>query len=138
MRNLTSAALSRYLSTVEAARAFRLSLIRDVALAYLALIEADERVALADATLESRVKGLGIAKRRVDSGVTSELDFHQAESLLTQAQSELAAQHLAKAQAANFLARLIGGPPQAPLPNGLPLAQQSPQCRSPRACHRSC
>ena len=46
---------------------------------------------LAEATVESRRDGLRIAKRRLDAGVTSALDFHQAETLLTQAETELAA-----------------------------------------------
>src|SRR3546814_2216804 len=72
--------------------------------------EADERIALAEATVRSRREGLRIAKRRLDAGVTSALDFRQAESLLTQAETELAGLHLAKAQNDNFLAVLTGGP----------------------------
>ena len=124
VKNLSEAARSQYLATIEAQRAFRLTLIRDVASAYFAAREADERIALAEATVRSRQEGLRIAKRRLDAGVTSALDFRQAESLLTQAETELAGLRLAKAQSDNFLAVLTGGPIPADLPAPLPLAEQ--------------
>jgi multidrug efflux system outer membrane protein len=124
VRNLSEAARSQYLATVEAQRAFRLALIRDVASAYFASREADERIALAEATVRSRLEGLRIARLRLDAGVTSALDFRQAESLLTQAETELAGLRLARAQSDNFLAVLTGGPVPADLPAPLPLADQ--------------
>ncbi|MBB4642503.1 efflux transporter outer membrane subunit [Rhizorhapis suberifaciens] len=124
VRNLSDAARSEYLATIEAQRAFRLTLIRDVASTYFASREADERIALAEATVRSRREGLRIAKRRLDAGVTSALDFRQAESLLTQAETELAGLRLAKAQSDNFLAVLTGGPLPLELPGPLALASQ--------------
>lgn len=126
VRNLSDAARSSYLSTVAGERAFRLSLIRSIASAYYALREAEERLALAEATVASREEGLRIAKRRLDAGVTSALDFRQSESLLTQAQTELSALRLARAQAISFLMVLVGGPLQAELPQGMALAAQKP------------
>src|SRR3546814_11847763 len=79
VRNLSDAARSQYLATVQAERAFRLALIRDVASTYFASREADERIALAEATVRSRQEGLRIAERRLEAGVTSALDFRQAE-----------------------------------------------------------
>ena len=125
VRNLSEAARNQYLGTVEAARAFRLSLIRDVASTYLASLEASERIQLAEATVQSRNDGVRIAKRRLDAGVTSALDFRQTETLLTQAETELAALRQTKAQSDNLLAVLVGGPAGSALPDGLPLAQQA-------------
>jgi multidrug efflux system outer membrane protein len=124
VRNLTAAALAQYLGTVEAARAFRLSLIREVAFAYLQSLEAGERVELAEATVQSRRDELRLAEHRLDSGVISELELRQAETLLTQAEAELAALRFTRAQSDNLLERLIGGPLDTPLPEGLPLARQ--------------
>lgn len=124
VRNLSEAARSEYLATVQAERAFRLTLIRDVASTYFASREAEERIELAEATVKSRQEGLRLAKRRLDAGVTSALDFRQAESLLTQAETELAALRLAKAQSDNFLTVLTGGPIAEPLPQPLSLASQ--------------
>lgn len=125
VRNLTTAARAEYLATVEATRSFQLSLIRDVALTYFALLEAGERLELAEATVESRREGLRIAKKRLDAGVTSALDFRQAETLLTQAETELAALRFTRAQNENLLATLVGRVIDAPLPEPLPLAEQA-------------
>lgn len=126
VRNLTAAARNRYLATVAGARAARLALIRSIATGYWTLLEADERVALAQSTVDSRAEGLHIADRRLEAGVTSALDFRQAESLLTQAQTELAALHQARAEARNLLTVLVGGPIPDDLAPPLALAQQRP------------
>jgi len=125
VRNLTTAARNQYLSTVEAARSFRLSLIRDVASTYFASLEARERLELARATVDSRREGLRIAKRRLDAGVTSALEYSQAETLLTQAETELAALRLTQAQNDNLLVALIGGPIDGALPSAVPLVEQT-------------
>lgn len=125
VRNLSNAARAQYLATVEATRSFQLSLIRDVAQTYFALLEADERLRLAEATVESRREGLRIAKKRLDAGVTSALDFRQTETLLTQAETELAALRFTKAQNENLLATLVGRVITDPLPAPLPLAEQA-------------
>jgi multidrug efflux system outer membrane protein len=125
VRNLSEAARSEYLATRQAERAFRLSLIRDVASAYFASREADERITLADATVRSRREAVRIAKRRLDAGVTSALDYRQSQSLLAQAETEAAGFRLARAQSDNLLAVLVGGPVAGPLPAPLPLAQQT-------------
>lgn len=124
VRNLTEAARAQFLFTVEAQRAFRLSLIADVASTYLAIRSADSRIDLAEATLQSRRDGLRIAQTRFDAGITSALDFNQAQALLTQARTELASLRLTRAEQINYLNQLIGGPVQAPLPAPLPLDRQ--------------
>jgi multidrug efflux system outer membrane protein len=125
VRNLSEAARSEFLASVGAERAFRLSLIRQVASTYLASLEAAERIRLAQATVESRTQALQIARVRLDAGITSALDFRQAESLLTQAETELAALQLARAQSENVLAVLVGGPVPGQLPDPLPLERQA-------------
>lgn len=125
VKNLSDAARSQYLETGQAERAFRLTLVRDVASAYFASRGAEEQIRLAEATVTSRKEGLRIARLRLDAGVTSALDYRQSETLLTQAETELASLRLAKAQSDNFLAVLVGGPLPADLPAPLPLAAQS-------------
>jgi multidrug efflux system outer membrane protein len=124
VRNLSAAARAEYLATVEAARSFRLSLIREVANAYLTALEVRERLDLAEATVQSRRDGLRIAKRRLDAGVTSALDYSQAETLLTQAEIELAALKLSLAQSENLLTTLVGAPLTDDLPPPVPLSEQ--------------
>ena len=123
--NLSQAARAQYLATVAAARAFQLSLIGDVASTYFALLEAQESLDLAVATVNSRREGLRIAKKRLDAGVTSALDFRQAETLLTQAETDLASLQFTKAQNQNLLATLVGTTIEEPLPDPLPLEQQA-------------
>lgn len=108
VRNLSESARSQYLATVAGQRTVQLTLIRQVAATYLATVEASERVRLAEATLESRREGLRIAEVRYKSGITSALDFRQAESLLMQAETQLAGLRLAQAQAGNALGVLVG------------------------------
>jgi multidrug efflux system outer membrane protein len=125
VRNLSEAARSQYLATVEAARAFKLSLIRQVAVAYLDSLAANEQIDLAEGTVRTRQEGLRIAQRRLDAGVTSALDFRQAETLLTQAQTELASLRLSRAQSNNLLTALLGTSVQDSLPEPMPISLQA-------------
>jgi multidrug efflux system outer membrane protein len=124
VRSLSEAARSQFLATVQAQRAFRLSLIRQVAATYLASLEAAERIRLAESTVASRREGLEIARVRLEAGITSELDYRQAQSLLTQAETQLAALRLSRARAENALAVLVGGPVGPELPEPRPLSAQ--------------
>ncbi len=127
--NLSDAARAEYLSTIAAQRAFYLSLIADTATTYYELVETEEQIALAEATAESRREGLRIAEVRLDNGVTSALPFRQAETLLTQAEQQLASEQLTLARLRNQLAVLVGGAISAPLPEGFTLAQQGDERR---------
>jgi outer membrane protein, multidrug efflux system len=125
VRDLTASARADYLATVHAQRAFRLSLIQDVATTYLASIETAEQIRLADTTVQSRREGVRIANVRFRAGLTSALDLHQAESLLAQAEAALASLQLTQVQVNNQLLVLVGGPVAGPLPPPLPLTQQT-------------
>lgn len=116
VRNLSEAGRANYLASVEGARAFRLSLISNVAAAYLQVRAGEEQIALAQRTMESRQEGVKIAKVRMDAGVTSSVDYDQAVTLLTQAQTELAEVQRTTAQTENLLMVLVGGPVAEPLP----------------------
>jgi multidrug efflux system outer membrane protein len=125
VRNLSEAARLSFLSTVEAERAFRLSLIRDLATAYLTSRELGERIDLAERTLASRQEGLRIARLRMDAGVTSALDYRQAETLLTQAETELASLRNSRVQTRNLVRLLVGRPiTDEDLPSASTLADQ--------------
>ena len=122
--SLSQAARAEYLATVAAQRAFYLSLIADTATTYFEIVETEEQIALAQATAESRREGLRIARLRLDNGVTSALPYRQAETLLTQAEQQVASEKLALARLRNQLAVLVGGTVPAALPEGLTLAAQ--------------
>lgn len=122
VRNLSEAARREYLASVEAADAFRLTLIGQVAATYLQIRAGEERIALAERTVAGRREGLKIAQKRMDAGVTSSVDYDQAALLVTQAEAELADLRRTTAQAENLLTVLIGGPIAAPLPVARSLA----------------
>lgn len=124
VRNLAQAERQRYLASVEGARAFRLSLIAQVAATYFDIRAGEERIALAERSLEGRREGVRIAQLRLDAGVTSTADHDQAVLLLTQAQTELADIQRTTKQSHNLLDVLIGGPMSEPLPAGAPLSAQ--------------
>jgi multidrug efflux system outer membrane protein len=127
--NLSAAARAQYLSSVAAQRAFYLSLIADVATTYFELIETGQQIALAEATAKSRREGLDLAKKRLDAGVDSALTYYQAETLLTQAEQQLATEQLAAARLRNQLQVLVGGEMPADLPPPLSLEAQENQLR---------
>lgn len=125
VRNLSEAARARYLATIEAERSFRLSLVSQVAATYLSIRAGEERIALAERTLEARREGLRIARIRMERGVTSSVDFDQSTLLVTQAEAELAELRRTTAQSENLLTVLIGGPLTGPLPEARPLSQSA-------------
>lgn len=120
--NLSEAARRQYLATEEARRAFRLSLISNVAATYYAIRSGSEGVALADRTLATRRETLEIARLRLDAGVTSTIDYDQANALVTQAEIQRAELARVTEQLSNQLLVLIGGPVDAAPPQGRPIA----------------
>jgi multidrug efflux system outer membrane protein len=124
VRSLTEAARANYLSTIHAQRSFRISLVADVAEAYLTERELDARVDLAQRTVTSRSRALEIGRLRLQAGVTSGLDYRQIETLLAQAQAQVANLELQRAQTRNALEFLVGGPVPAALPAPLPMERQ--------------
>ncbi len=108
VRSLKDAALENYLATDAARRAVSISLIAQVANAYLGLRELDERLLLARQTIASRAESLRIFRRRVEVGATSRLDLTQVETLHQQAVVLGAQLELARARQAHALDLLVG------------------------------
>ena len=121
--SLNAAAKASYLATESAQRAFRLSLIADVANAYLSVLELGERSKLASQTASGRSELHGLIVKRRDVGLSSDLDALQAEGVYQAALADQATllQQLAAAQ--NLLQQLVGQMP-ATLPAGRSLAEQ--------------
>ncbi|MFD1787161.1 efflux transporter outer membrane subunit [Sphingomonas floccifaciens] len=122
LRNTSEAARREYLATVEAERAFRISLVAQVAATYLQIRAGEEQIALAERTLAGRRDAVTIARKRMDAGVTSTVDFDQARLLVTQAETQLAELRRTTAQSENLLTVLVGGPLPGPLPAARPLS----------------
>ncbi|MDM0104981.1 efflux transporter outer membrane subunit [Variovorax sp. J22R24] len=114
--NLSEAARRRYLATLEGERAFRLSLIGNVAASYYSIRAGEEGIDLARDTVAARRYALEIAKLRLDAGVTSTVDYDQAAILVTQAQTQLAELQRTTEQRRSQLLVLVGKPLEGPLP----------------------
>lgn len=120
LRSLTEAAYQNFLASEQARRSVQISLVGEVAQAYLNLRAADVQLDLTRKTLESRQASYDLVKRRFDGGVSSELDLNQAKSLLDSASANLAELARTRAQAVNALVLLIGAPLPADLPPPAP------------------
>ncbi|TAN83651.1 MAG: efflux transporter outer membrane subunit [Gallionella sp.] len=125
--SLNEAAKANYLATEAAQRAFRLSLIVDVANAYLSLLEMRERARLAASTVDARAETRALTLRRREMGVSGDLDFSQAEGALSTALAERASLERQQAAAENLLDLLAGQPvaEMKDLPAGRNLAEQN-------------
>ncbi|HEU0234459.1 MAG TPA: efflux transporter outer membrane subunit [Gallionella sp.] len=124
--SLSEAAKASYLATEAAQRAFRLSLIADVANAYLSLLEMRERAQLTAETARTRAETRELTARRRDLGVSSDLDFLQADGAYQAALAERANLERQQAAAENLLDVLIGQPvaQMKALPAARSLAEQ--------------
>lgn len=85
--SLDEAALQSFLATDAARRAVAVTLVAQVADAWLGLRELDERLHLAQASEHSQRESLRIFTRRFEVGSASRLELTQVQTLLTQAES---------------------------------------------------
>jgi multidrug efflux system outer membrane protein len=103
-------ALAQYLATDETRKAVQISLIASVANGWLTLLADDELLEITRQTMVTREESVRLTKMRFDSGVSSELDFQAANSLLETARASYAQQQRTRAQDENALALLLGAP----------------------------
>lgn len=109
VRSLNQAALSSYLATEEARQSVQISLISQVAQAYLAERSFAEQQMIAQQTLDSRQSDFTLAQKRFDVGVASSLDLSLSNTLVQSARTSLATLKRQRAQADNALTLLVGG-----------------------------
>ena len=102
------------------ARATELTLVSDVATAYLQLRELDESIRIAEATRVAGQAVLALAQKRFDEGQISELDVRQFEAQVADPAARLAQFALQRRQQENALSLLLGEPPGR-IPRGAPL-----------------
>lgn len=95
------------------ARATTLSLVSDVASAYLQLREADAIIAIAEQTLASRASTLQLARRRFEQGLISELDVRQFEATVADPAARVADYARQRTEGENALSLLMGAAPHA-------------------------
>jgi multidrug efflux system outer membrane protein len=96
---------------MEARRAVAITLVSDVARAYVELRDLDRRLEIALRTLESRREYVGLARDRFEGGVTPELDWRQAEAEFHRVQAFVYEIEKLVVQKENELSLLLGGNP---------------------------
>jgi multidrug efflux system outer membrane protein len=115
IRSLNAQALEQYLGTEEARRSAQISLVAEVANAWLQLAADRDRLALARNTYTTRQKSLDLTQRSFDAGAASALDLRQAQTLLEGARADAARYTALVAQDQNALALVVGAPLPADL-----------------------
>jgi multidrug efflux system outer membrane protein len=100
-----------------AERATVLTLVGDVAIGYLQLLEFDQERTIAEQTFASRKTTLDVARARFSRGLTSELDVRQFEAQVAASAVVFARAERALAQTAHNLNVLLGETPVA-IPRG--------------------
>jgi len=108
VRSLTHGALEQYLAQEQARRAAQLSLIAEVASAYLTLASDRDLQHLAQQTLESQEASFNLADRSHQAGTTSGLDLAQAQTTVEQARADAARYEGNVAQDIDSLTLLVG------------------------------
>lgn len=120
VRNLSRAAQEQYFATEEAQRATRISLIAEIATAWLTLAGDQDQLRLSRDTLGAFEQTRRLTSEQFRIGVASELAFRQADTQYQQALNDIAALETRVAQDRNALELLVGAPvPEASLPSGL-------------------
>jgi len=110
IRSLTTAAQERYFGTEAAARATRLTLVGDVATAWLTYASDRSLLKIARDTAASAQRSVTLTKARLDGGIAPRTDLDQASNVLQTALSDVAQQTTAVAQDVNALQLLVGAP----------------------------
>jgi multidrug efflux system outer membrane protein len=110
VRSLNDQALQLYFATEEAKRATQISLVAEIANAWLTLAADRERLRLAQETFSSQKQSYELTRRRFELGVASELDVRQAQTTMDTAQVDVARYSTLIRQDENALTLLLGTP----------------------------
>jgi multidrug efflux system outer membrane protein len=110
LRSLTHVQLQRYFATEAGARATRLTLVANVADAWLTYAADASLLRIAQDTAASAQKSVNLTRLRLQGGIAPRTDLSQAEQTLSVAQADLAQQRTAVAQDVNALQLLVGAP----------------------------
>jgi len=78
-RRGTEAARAELMATEYGLKTLQLSLVAEVVAAYYRLLDFQQRLAIAERTLESRLESLDIIQQRFDKGIIPEIDLNQAQ-----------------------------------------------------------
>ncbi|WP_084584547.1 efflux transporter outer membrane subunit [Sphingomonas azotifigens] len=108
LASLTRAQQNSYFATEAGARATRLTLVGDIATAWLNYASDASLLAVAEQTAKSAEDSVRLTRARLEGGIAPRTDLRQAEQTLATAQNDVARQTSALAQDVNAL-RLLAG-----------------------------
>jgi multidrug efflux system outer membrane protein len=110
LRSLTGAARDRSLASEAAARGARLTLVSDVAEAWIAYGLDKSLLEIARRTAANAQESVRLTQRRLDGGIAPRSDLRQAQIVLETANADVAEQTTQVAQDINALQLLVGAP----------------------------
>ena len=117
------AAVQTVLASEEAFRTVTITLVSEIAKAYLGLRDIDARIEIAESVVEANRQSLGILTSRAEGGLVPEVDLRRQEIALADSESILVALSRARAQTENALSILVGELPSS-VARGQTLAEQ--------------
>jgi multidrug efflux system outer membrane protein len=115
IRSLSHGALQQYFSSGETRRSVQLTLVAEVASAYLAVQTDQTLLDITRDTLKSQDDSYALTQKMFNGGTTTELALRQAESTVDTARANLAQYNRQLAQDRDALQLLLG----APIPDGI-------------------
>ena len=124
-RRASEGARASLLATQYGRDTVRISLISGVVQSYFQLRGADAQLIVLKQTLETRKKSLALQKKRYDNGLTSELEYRQAEVEYQAILSQVPQAEIQVAQLENALSILLGRNP-GNIQRGLPVDKLAP------------
>ncbi len=108
IRSLNHAALESYFSEAQTQRSVQISLVAEVATAYLAVLADQTLLDITHQTLQSQEESYRLTQRMFGAGTTTELALRQAESTVDTARANLAQYNRQLAQDRDALQLLLG------------------------------
>jgi outer membrane protein, multidrug efflux system len=114
IRRANEAARAQLLATEAAQQTVRQTLVAQVAIAYLGLLELDYELEIAQRTYGVRTNSLALTTTREQGGVSALQDVYQARILVSTAEAAIADTHRRIEQQENELCILLGRNPASP------------------------
>lgn len=118
IRSLSHAALQQYFSSGETRRSVQLTLVAEVATAYVGVLTDQTLLDITRDTLKSQEESYSLTQKVFSGGTTTELALRQAEITVDTARANLAQYNRQLAQDRDALQLLLG----APIPDGIDFA----------------
>jgi multidrug efflux system outer membrane protein len=119
IRSLSHAALQQYFSSGETRRSVQLTLVAEIATAYVAVLADQTLLDITRDTLKSQEDSYALTQKLFNGGTTTELALRQAESTVDTARANLAQYIRQLAQDRDALQLLLG----APIPDDIDFAR---------------